>query len=117
MRTVKRFIRATLCLSPFLFAGTALAWQGRGFAGWAPWSCGWIGGGGWQGWPGMILGIAFWVLMCMSIVYLIRWIVHDTRRGRVSLPAASGPTEILKTRYARGEITGEEFHRMKKDLK
>jgi len=116
MMTVKRLTWATLCLSPFLFAGTALAWQGRGSAGWAPWSCGWIEGGGWQGWTGMILGTAFWVLVSMAILYLIRRLLQDTRRGRVSLTEGSGPTDILKARYARGEISTEDFQRMKKDL-
>jgi len=117
MRIMKGFIWAALCLSPFLLAGTALAWWGRGYDGWAPWSCGWIGGGGWWGGPGMVLGIAFWVFVSMAIVYFIRWIVYNTRRDRVSLSIGSGPTYILKARYARGEITGEEFHRMRKDLK
>jgi len=113
--TVKRLIWATLCLSPFLFAGTALAWRGGGYGGWAPWSCGWTGSGAW-GWPGMILGIAFWVLVSMAILYLIRRVLQDTRRGRVSLTEGSGPTDILKARYARGEISTEDFQRMKKDL-
>lgn len=115
MRTMKAFIRATLCLSPFFFADAALAWWGRGYRPSAPWSCGIIGGWGW-GWPGMIFGILFWILVCMAIFYLIRWIVHNTRRDRVSLSTASGPMDILKARYARGEITGDEFHRMRKDL-
>jgi putative membrane protein len=116
MKIMNRCIGVLVGVSPLLFPGAALAWQGRGAVGWAPWSCGWTGAGGWQGWTGMILGIAFWILVCMSIVYLIRWISHNTRRDRVPLSAASGPAEILKTRYARGEITAEEFHRMRKEL-
>jgi len=68
--------------------------------------------GGWLGWLGPVLMVVFGAAVIVGIVFLIRWLV--TR---------SSPTEkedsaldILKRRYARGEISGEEYQRMKEDL-
>jgi len=56
----------------------------------------------------------FWVLVFAGLVFLIWWIVRQS--------SPKGPTngedalEILKKRYARGEISKEEFEEKKKDL-
>ena len=115
MNITKRFIGFLACLSPFLLEGKAMAWRGRGYDGWTAWPCGLIGGWGW-GWPGMILGIMFWILVCMAVFYLIRWLIHNTKGYRAPAVTGPGPMDILRERYARGEITGEEFHRVRKDL-
>lgn len=115
METLKRPMWIGLCFFPLFLPGTALAWRGGNYGGWAPWSCGWTGSGAW-GWPGMILGIAFWVLVSMAILYLIRWIVQDTKRTRPPMPKVDSPMDILKMRYARGEISTEDFHRMGQEL-
>ena len=51
----------------------------------------------------------------LGIVGVIVLIVGSVMRGPKILPDPSS-TEILKERYAKGEITKEEFERMKKDL-
>lgn len=62
---------------------------------------------GWGGWALMMLVmVAFWVLIALAIVALIRFgpsRYHD--RGLV------GPLESLQLRFARGEITEEEYLR------
>jgi putative membrane protein len=45
----------------------------------------------------------------------VRWLVVRGRDGKEQGGAAT-PLDILKSRYARGEIGTEEFERMKKDL-
>ncbi len=70
---------------------------------------GW-GFGGWFG--GMIMMVLFWIVVVVGIVALIRW-VSGQSPGERSSPSA---LEILKKRYARGEITKEEFENMKKDI-
>ena len=71
------------------------------------------------GWGGMFVGmffmIAVWVLIVVAIVVLVKWL---TRSGeKPTTPTAStSPLDILKVRYARGEISKEEFEQMKKDL-
>lgn len=59
----------------------------------------------------MLVMLAFWVLVIVGIVLGIRWLVGAGR--------ASGPdraVEILRERYARGEISREEFEARKRDL-
>ena len=62
---------------------------------------------------GMLMMFLFWALIIYGIFYFI---------SRVARPSAEivrkeeTPVEILKRRYARGEIDAEEFARRKKDL-
>ncbi len=42
-------------------------------------------------------------------------VVHTAESGKDSRPPASA-VEILKMRYARGELTREEYERMKREL-
>jgi len=61
------------------------------------------------GWLFMIL---FWVVVVAGIVVLVKWIVGQTS----SHPRTDTALDILKKRYARGDITKEDFDHMKKDL-
>jgi putative membrane protein len=96
----------------------ALYWDGNG--GWhmMP-GTGW-GMGAWgmgMGWIGMLVGIAFWVLIFLALVYLIKYLIQATGRpGRPPESERKTPLDILKERYARGEIDKEEFDSKKKDL-
>ena len=59
---------------------------------------------------GAIFMILFWLLLIVIVFYLVK----------KSLSASGGQEtaeEILKKRYARGEISKEEFGQMKKDLR
>jgi putative membrane protein len=85
------------------------------------------GGYGWGMGPGMgwgygmggfssIIMIAFWVAAIVGVIFLIRWLVVSTGgSGRLGRSEDSA-LEILKRRYARGEINKEEFEEKKKDL-
>ena len=63
-----------------------------------------------------IMGFGFgpllWLLVIVGIALAIKWLVGSPRGGS-SEPSAM---EILKQRYASGEINEQEFHRMKKEL-
>lgn len=70
--------------------------------------------GGYYGWGwGMGFGmVIFWVLVIVGIVYLVRALIGAERRGIKEESAL----DILKKRYARGEISKEEFEEKKKDI-
>jgi putative membrane protein len=69
--------------------------------------------GMWGAWGlGMMLFmLAFWVLVIVGLVLGIRWLVAQ---GRESRP--DNALEILRQRYARGEINKEGFEAKKRDL-
>lgn len=75
-------------------------WNGMGFESW-----GWGGGM----WLGMEL---FWGVIIAVIVLLVRFLGSDV--------AARGddqtPLQILKERYARGDLAKDEFEQKKRDL-
>lgn len=67
----------------------------------------------WNWWGmGWIFMIVFWGLLIVSLIFLIRYLVGSTRASR----GEESALDILKKRYARGEINKEEFEQKKKDL-
>lgn len=86
---------------------------------------GYDGGPAWSGfgWFGGIFMILWWVVAIGGIVALVRWIAvssggsHEScRRGKHESAGKDAAMDILKERYARGEIGKEEFEEKKKDL-
>ncbi len=68
------------------------------------------GGGMW-----MFFHFLFWTLVVIGVILLIVWVVRQT--GKVtSGHAEESALDILKKRYARGEITKEEYDKVKKDI-
>jgi putative membrane protein len=59
-----------------------------------------------------ILGAIFWILILAGIVLLIKYLWE----GAGAKGAQESALEILKKRYAKGEINKEEFEEKKKDL-
>ncbi len=64
---------------------------------------------GWGMGFGWVLMIIFWVLVIMGVVFLIRIISGSAKKEETAL-------DILKKRYAKGDITREEYDRMRDDL-
>ena len=60
-------------------------------------------------------GLLMWLLFILGIILLI-FIVIKLPKGNEQRLHES-PLEVLKKRYARGEINKEEFERMKQDIK
>jgi putative membrane protein len=111
MKRVWQIIMGSLFGLLIASAGTAFAqWGGYGGWGHGPWM---MGGGYGGGWFGGIFMIVFWIVVIVGIVFLIRWLVQSTRGGSGS---AESPMDILKRRYANGEIDKKEFEQKKKDL-
>lgn len=69
-----------------------------------------------SGWgSGMGLGMLFfWIVLIVIVVALVR-VIGPGSGSPPDVPDKS-PIEILKARYARGEIDEEEFHRRRREL-
>jgi len=65
------------------------------------------------GWGGMFMGFLF-LLIIGLIIYLMVKSVRTTKPEAISKEETS--LDILKIRYAKGEINKEEYDRIKKDL-
>jgi putative membrane protein len=67
----------------------------------------------WSAWGiGMMLFVlVFWGLIIVGLVLGIRWLASQGRE-----PRSDAALDILRQRYARGEIDKEEFEAKKRDL-
>jgi putative membrane protein len=62
---------------------------------------------------GSILSLVFWALIIGGAALLVIWLARGTGRATTS---GESVLDILKARYAKGEITKEQFDAMKRDL-
>lgn len=84
-----------------------------GFGGFGMMGPGMMGGYGLNPF-GAILSLAIWAVIIGGVVLLVIWLVRNVNVA----PRASSesPLDILKARYAKGEITKEQFDQMRRDL-
>jgi putative membrane protein len=83
-----------------------------------------MGSGGMMGFGGFgllggLIGLIFNLAIVIGIVVLIVWAVRRFTSGTASSNQPSGgqsPREILQARYARGELTREQYQQMLGDL-
>ena len=71
-----------------------------------------MGNHGWWWGFGMIPMLLFWALIVLAIVALAKWLFGKPGEK----PRDNSALDILKERYARGEINREEFEQKKRDL-
>ncbi len=64
----------------------------------------------------MWFGWIFWLIIIVVIVWLLINQSGRYRNQNQVNPHIDSPLDILKKRYAKGEITKEQFDQMKKDL-
>jgi len=62
-------------------------------------------------------GIFMWAIFFIIIVGVLYLIVQSNKPKSYDSSFIENPIDILKKRYAKGEITKEEFEKMRKDLK
>jgi len=83
------------------------------------WGLGWFGPGmmGSERWGvGWIFMIVFWGLVITALIFLIRSLARQSRPGGRQDAGRDPAMEILRQRYAKGEIDKEEFESKKSDL-
>lgn len=68
----------------------------------------WMGGGMWFTW-------IFWLIVLVLIVWFIANQLNKNKQDSQT-PGQESAMDILKKRYAKGEITKEQFEQMKRDL-
>lgn len=71
-----------------------------------------MGGGGAWGWGWMLLGTLTMLLFWGGLAVLVVWAVRQFAGGR----RPNGALEVLRERYARGEIDAETYQRMRREL-
>lgn len=76
-----------------------------------PVSVGWLGGF----FPGSIMSLLIWGVMILLLIYLGTRIFKSlTSDNSGNFQDKTDSMAILKTRYAKGEVSEEEYHKMKK---
>jgi putative membrane protein len=73
-----------------------------------------------MGWIGMIIGLIFTIAIVVGIVLLIVWASRKsngttTQSGRLASSSQSA-REIAQSRYAKGEISREEYQQILSDI-
>lgn len=57
--------------------------------------------------------LLFWVFIIAGAVFIVRWLTERKRDVSSSIESA---LDVLKKRYARGEIDRDTFEQMKRDI-
>lgn len=108
MRAVGWALATTAALTP------VLAWANGGREGY--YGHGQMWGGGWGHWvAGPVMMILVIAAIIAIVVLVVRW-MGGPAAGGTQGPAQKTPVDILKERYARGEIDSKEFEERRKAL-
>jgi putative membrane protein len=67
------------------------------------------------GWFIMILLALIWIALIFAVIFFVVWLVREIRGRKGGREETA--LEIIRKRYARGEISKEEFEEKKKDIK
>ncbi len=74
---------------------------------------GFMYGGMWLWW---VFGFIIFVLFWGAAIWLIVWAVKKAAGHSTSDASSQNALDIARLRYAKGEITKEQFEQLKKDL-
>jgi putative membrane protein len=65
---------------------------------------------------GGLLFLVFWTVIIVGMVWLVITLIRNSQTGSVTAPSRPAPLDILKERYAKGEITKEQFEEIRREL-
>ncbi len=108
-----RLIPLLMCTGGFLLVNSPAFGQQTHAPNYGPhmWS------GGWHGWFfGPIMMIVFIAVVVVVVVLLVRWLGGAGHGGAPHATLGKAPLDILKERFARGEIDKEEFEERRRVL-
>ncbi len=71
---------------------------------------------GWNPYMGFGMGL-LWLIVIIVIAYLIYRLIKNEKILAPSKPISKSAEDIIAERYAKGEITREQYMQMKEDLK
>jgi len=98
------FFRSTILI--FFFFGCTQQPMGGSMGGWNHMM-------GYSGYGGMLM----WLILIIVIVAIVYFVLERGKNsGNQNRSNRESPMEVLKKRYAKGEITKEEFDKMKRDI-
>lgn len=110
---MKQTILAVSAFVLWLFC-LPLSYAQRGYGDWGMPGPGMMGWGGWGfGWIFMIFFLGVFIV---GLIFLIKWLVGLSRSRGPYEKEHDSAMEILRQRYAKGEINKEEFDQKKRDL-
>jgi putative membrane protein len=68
--------------------------------------------------PFMGIGMSlFWLILVIVVAYLVYKLIKSEKILAPNRPVIKGVEDILAERYAKGELTREQYLQMKEDLK
>ena len=74
-----------------------------------------MNGDGMMGGFGWVFMLLFWGLAIAGLIFTVQWLLSRGKYDKHDRPYQS-PLDVLKSRYASGEISKDEFNRIKRDL-
>lgn len=120
MRNASIVIGVILLVLVLLLAG-GIGMMGLGGFGMGPGMMGGYGGSGMMNGYGFnpiggILTAILWGLVICGIALFAAWLAGYHNHFRLHAESGESPFQMLKTRYAKGEITKEQFESIRRDL-
>jgi putative membrane protein len=63
-----------------------------------------------------LLNAVFWIGVIVAVILGVRWLIRQNQADRSPRPPEDPALEVLRQRYARGEIDSTEFEERKRIL-
>ncbi len=75
-----------------------------------------FGGGFGLAWLVLLVRLIVWGIIIAGVVLVVAWLANMMRRPVAATSSRETPLDILRLRYAKGEITKEQYDQLRQDL-